>query len=241
LIPASAALYPAMPAVPNSDPIGVLFSGGLDSSILLGLLLDQGRTVQPLYVDSGLFWQAEEQRAMARYLARLAQPRLSALVTLNLPLDDLYGNHWSITGRNVPDAESPDEAVYLPGRNPLLLVKTRIWCHLHGVKELSIGSLSSNPFADAGDLFFRDFEASLDAALGKHVALVRPLAGIEKRRHMQLGRKYPLELTFSCLAPTQGLHCGRCNKCAERQKAFREGGIPDPTDYASPIASGRQA
>lgn len=227
--------------MPNSDTIGVLFSGGLDSAILLGMLLDQGRTVQPLYVASGLYWQAEEQRAMARYLSRLAQPRLAELVTLQLPLQDLYGDHWSITGQNVPDAHTPDEAVYLPGRNPLLLVKTRIWCHLHGVKELAIGSLGSNPFADAGDLFFGPFEKSLDEALGERVALVRPLVGIEKRRHMQLGRGYPLELTFSCLAPTQGLHCGHCNKCAERQKAFREGGIPDPTVYAQPIASGPQA
>lgn len=223
--------------VPTDEPMGVLFSGGLDSAILLGMLLDEGRVAQPLYVDSGLYWQRDEQLAMARYLKRLAQPRLAALVTLQLPLADLYGDHWSITGQNVPDADSPDDAVYLPGRNPLLLVKTRVWCHLHGVTQLAIGSLASNPFADAGEPFFRRFEESLDVALGDRVALVRPLVGAEKRRHMQLGRKYPLELTFSCLAPRYGLHCGRCNKCAERQKAFREGEIPDPTIYTPPIAA----
>jgi 7-cyano-7-deazaguanine synthase len=49
---------------------------------------------------------------------------------------------------------------------------------------------------------------------------------------MALGRDMPLELTFSCLAPVAGLHCGRCNKCAERQAAFRDAGIDDRTEYA---------
>jgi len=40
-------------------------------------------------------------------------------------------------------------------------------------------------------------------------------------------------LTFSCIAPVDGLHCGRCNKCAERAAAFRLTGTDDPTPYAS--------
>ena len=41
---------------------------------------------------------------------------------------------------------------------------------------------------------------------------------------MALGRGLPLELTFSCISPLRGLHCGHCNKCAERQAAFRDAG-----------------
>jgi 7-cyano-7-deazaguanine synthase len=50
---------------------------------------------------------------------------------------------------------------------------------------------------------------------------------------MNLGRDLPLELTFSCLAPHSGLHCGRCNKCAERQRAFSLIELSDPTIYAT--------
>jgi len=50
---------------------------------------------------------------------------------------------------------------------------------------------------------------------------------------MQLGRNYPLGLTFSCIAPVKGLHCGHCNKCAERQAAFRMIELADPTVYAN--------
>jgi 7-cyano-7-deazaguanine synthase len=52
-----------------------------------------------------------------------------------------------------------------------------------------------------------------------------------KRQVMQLGRELPLELTFSCIAPVGELHCGRCNKCAERQAAFHEAAIVDRTIY----------
>jgi 7-cyano-7-deazaguanine synthase len=49
---------------------------------------------------------------------------------------------------------------------------------------------------------------------------------------MELGRGLPLELTFSCLRPADQLHCGACNKCAERQAAFQAAGMRDGTRYA---------
>ena len=109
----------------NASPstIGLLASGGLDSSILLGHLLGGGRRVQPFFVRAGLRWEDAERRQLGKFLRVLASPRLAELVVLDLPLADLYGDHWSVTGRGVPEFASPDAAVYLPGRNALLLVK----------------------------------------------------------------------------------------------------------------------
>jgi 7-cyano-7-deazaguanine synthase len=61
--------------------------------------------------------------------------------------------------------------------------------------------------------------------------LLQPLAALDKRQVMQLGRDLPLELTFSCLDPQEGAHCGKCNKCAERQRAFRDASLVDRTCY----------
>ncbi|MGH8558655.1 MAG: 7-cyano-7-deazaguanine synthase [Methylococcales bacterium] len=41
-----------------------------------------------------------------------------------------------------------------------------------------------------------------------------------------------LEGTFSCIATVAEQHCGRCNKCAERKRAFQQAGISGQTDYA---------
>src|SRR5689334_20028946 len=106
----------------ETENIGLLLSGGLDSAILLRQLLDRGGRVQPFYIDFGLCWQADELRALRRYLSAVAEPRLAPLVTLELPLADVYQQHWSITGRNAPSQSSPDEAVFLPGRNALLVI-----------------------------------------------------------------------------------------------------------------------
>ena len=221
-----------MSLIAVKTPVAVLFSGGLDSSILLAHLVAEKHRVRPVYVDSGLFWQADELRCARCFLRAIDGSLLEDLVVLKLPLADLYENHWSVTGRDVPDAKDPDERVYLPGRNPLLMVKAQVWCSLNGVEQLALGGLSGNPFADATDLFFRQFESAMDRAVSGHVELVRPFATFTKRQVMQLGRFAPLEWTFSCLAPSAGQHCGECNKCAERQIAFRESGIPDPTKYA---------
>jgi 7-cyano-7-deazaguanine synthase len=216
--------------------VGLLFSGGLDSSILAGHLLAEGFQVFPLYVAGGLFWEETELAWARRYLRAIGSPRLAALTVLKMPVADVYDQHWAVTGQQVPNADSPDEAVYLPGRNPLLLLKARIWCQMKGVRRLAIGCLGTNPFADATDEFFNSFSAILNRATDSEVKIDRPLARLTKREVMQLGQSLPLELTFSCIQPRNGLHCGQCNKCAERRAAFALLASGDPTRYASPTS-----
>ena len=144
-----------MTAESSPSTIGLLASGGLDSSILLGHLLGGGRRVQPFFVRAGLRWEDAERRQLEKFLRALASPRLAELVVLDLPLADLYGDHWSVTGRGVPEFASPDAAVYLPGRNALLLIKPALWCRLHGIEELALAVLGTSPFADATAGVFR--------------------------------------------------------------------------------------
>jgi 7-cyano-7-deazaguanine synthase len=217
----------------ESEIIGVLASGGLDSSILIKCLLDADQRVKPFYIRSGLYWQAQEERSLKHYLDAVARWELEPLTVLELPVADLYGDHWSVTGRNVPGADTPDEAVYLPGRNALLAIKAALWCQMHNVGVLAVATLESNPFDDASASFFHHLRLAISAMQSRPFRLTRPFAGLAKQQVMELGRTFPLELTFSCIAPRNGLHCGRCNKCSERQAAFRLSGILDGTHYAS--------
>jgi 7-cyano-7-deazaguanine synthase len=221
-----------MLTVDSSSAVGLLLSGGLDSGILLGHLLRQGRRVQPFYVRAGLHWERDELRSLNAFLSAMACDRLAPLVVLEMPLADVYGEHWSLCGRSVPDAETPDDAVYLPGRNAILIVKAAVWCRLHGIGQLALAVLGTNPFGDGTQAFFEHFEVAMTNALAGRVQLLRPFGEMTKREVMELGRDLPLELTFSCIDPRGGLHCGRCNKCAERQQAFRSIGKTDPTKYA---------
>jgi 7-cyano-7-deazaguanine synthase len=217
---------------------GLLLSGGIDSAVLLDQLLQRGARVVPFYVQTGCAWTVCELNAVHKILgaASAIHDGLDDLVLLEMPLADLYGDHWSISGENVPDDTTADEAVFMPGHNPLLLLKPALWCQMHGVGELALATLANNPFEDATPEFFVSFEEMLHRAAPERLQIVRPFAHMKKKGVLQLGRHLPLELTFSCLSPTEGLHCGACNKCAERQLAFRELGRDDPTRYAASLS-----
>lgn len=213
---------------------GLLLSGGIDSAVLLQHLLDRDvKSVQPIYIKSGLYWQRDELQAVRTYLAQVAAPRIAPLEVLDMPLQDVYSEHWSVSGQGVPNASSPDDAVFLPCRAGLLSIKAIVWCQLHGIRTLALANLKSNPFPDATDRFFQEFESAMNCALPSPISIERPFSHLDKQSVMEVGRNLPLELTFSCIAPINGLHCGRCNKCAERQKAFRRVDRRDGTIYAN--------
>jgi 7-cyano-7-deazaguanine synthase len=216
---------------PANHNIGLLLSGGLDSSILLRHLSDNGHVVQPFYIRSQLNWEEEELRSIKAFLDAVKNANIKPLVILDMPLKDVYGRHWSTDGQNVPDADTPDDAVYLPGRNALLIIKASIWCRLNGISQLALAVLGSNPFSDATDEFFADYESALARATGGRVEVLRPFAKFDKGQVMQIGNGLPLELTFSCINPIDGQHCGKCNKCAERQNAFKLINLQDKTLY----------
>lgn len=209
----------------------VLISGGLDSAILLGEALGRLEKVYPLYVRSGLYWESAEQEQLARYLAAISTESLEPLAVLDVPVADVYQAHWSLSGRDVPGATTPDEAVYLPARNVLLLSKAMLWCHLRGVPSVALAVLKGNPFADATPAFFEAYARVVNQALGGSVRIERPYQALAKREVMLRGRGLPLQFTLSCIRPAGGRHCGQCNKCAERRHAFVDAGLQDPTDY----------
>jgi 7-cyano-7-deazaguanine synthase len=210
-----------------------LVSGGLDSCVMLASLAQQYRKVYPLFIRQGLVWETAENRALRSYL-RTAHIHHEPLTILHLPSNDLYGKHWSTTGKGVPGAKTADEAVYLPGRNLLLLSKAAVFCALHQIDTIAVGSLGHNPFPDATPKFFRDFAAAAGCALNSPIKIIAPFRALTKGQVVRRGQRLglPLHLSFSCISPRRGLHCGRCNKCAERQKAFGTAAIPDRTKYA---------
>ena len=204
----------------------------MDSAVLAWRLLMDGATVQPVYVLTGMAWETVEMGWLLRYLAAIAAPRLLPLRMLAFPLDDVYAAHWSVSGQGTPAYDSPDEAVYLPGRNIILLAKTAVFCALNGFGRIASGVLAGNPFPDATDDFFATLGRGLSLGLATPIAVERPFAALHKVDVVRLGASLPLELSFSCIHPVGELHCGDCNKCAERQQGFADARVEDRTMYA---------
>jgi 7-cyano-7-deazaguanine synthase len=224
----------------QQNSVAVLVGGGIDSTILLALLAEHTTAKQtkiyPVFVSFGLAWESAEISYLKNFVAKLKSTTLKEITILKQPMDDIYGKHWSVTGEAVPDRNSEDSAVELPGRNVLLLAKTAVWCSTRNINTIALGILAGNPFSDATIEFFDHLEASLSLALDRSFVILRPFANLKKQEVVKLGEKYPLAFTFSCINPAKSesgetVHCGACNKCEERRRGFISAGIIDPTRY----------
>ena len=214
-------------------PVAVLCSGGLDSCVLLiDLARRTGRAV-PLFVRAGHPWEDAERAALGRFLDAVAEPAVAPPRDLTLPMGDVYGAHWSMSGQGAPGWAAPDEAVELRGRNLVLLTKALVAAAIEGWPTVALGSLAGNPFPDATPHFFAAIAAVGSEALRTSLAVVAPYRELSKSDVIRRGADLPLELTLSCLRPTpDGRHCGDCNKCRERVEAFAAANVADRTRYA---------
>jgi 7-cyano-7-deazaguanine synthase len=217
------------------DDLAVMFSGGLDSAVLVAWAARQA-TAHPLYVSVGLAWEPQEREIAARLLAALPAPpgRVQPMASLHFDMTDVYPPaHWAVRG-DAPDFDSPDEDVYLEGRNIVLLAKASVYMARHRIERVVLGPLAGNPFPDATEEFFDAYGAALGIGLDRRIRIEAPFAGMHKAEVIRLGVDLgvPLELTLSCMQPVNGQHCGRCSKCRERRDGFLEAGVEDPTTYA---------
>ena len=215
-------------------PPVVLFSAGLDSAVLLADASARYGTAQPVYVRAGLAWEEVEQQLAARFL-RDAKIPIRPLATLTVDMRDVYPEtHWAIRG-DAPAFDTPDEDVYLEGRNIVLLSKAAVYAARAKLSRIFIGPLAGNPFPDATPAFFAAMAAALTMGLAAPIGIEAPFLEMEKEDVIALGVRLgvPFELTLSCMQPVEGVHCGRCSKCRERLHAFRAAGMEDPAAYAA--------
>lgn len=218
--------------VPVKGRVAVLASGGLDSSVMLADLARRGREVFPVYVRAGLLWERDELAALRRFIARLKMRNVRPLSVLELPMRDVAGGHWSITGRKVPGYRAALSSNYILGRNLSLLAKAAIFCARNRIGAIAMAPLESNPFPDARPEFFRALERAVALGVGLRLKILTPYIGLTKAEVVRRGAHLPLRFTVSCARPRGLIHCGACTKCAERIEGFREAGVPDPAVYA---------
>ncbi|HSL20429.1 MAG TPA: 7-cyano-7-deazaguanine synthase [Vicinamibacterales bacterium] len=216
----------------------VLCSAGLDSAVLVALEARE-RAVQPVYVSVGLAWEQAERAMLDRLIPALGGAVAPAAL-LTVDMRDVYpAAHWAVRGVP-PDYDSPDEEVYLEGRNIVLLSKAAVFAAREGIARVALGPLAGNPFPDATEQFFGAMARALSIGLDRPIDIVTPLTAMRKADVIRLGLSLgvPLNLTMSCMNPQDGEHCGRCSKCRERHDGFVAAGAADPTTYASPVPQG---
>lgn len=217
----------------------VLLSGGLDSAVLAAHEAQSAR-VLPVYVSVGLAWEDAEIAIVERLLAAAAfTDKVDPLARLSFTMRDVYSPaHWAIRG--VPPAyDTPDQDVYLAGRNLVLLTKAGVVAAKAHAHRIALGPLAGNPFPDARPAFFTAMAEAMSLGLDHRIEIAAPFLEWDKEDVIRRGVELdvPFELTLSCMNPvvTARLpqHCGLCSKCRERRDAFAAAGVSDPSTYAN--------
>lgn len=194
-----------------------LVSGGLDSSVMLYELSKNFTEVSPLYIKFGLYWEKAEIYWLDKFLVKLKNKNIKKLKILEIKATAMHDNHWSVTGKNIPDEKSSDYEVYIPGRNILLLSIASVFCAENGINTIGLGVLKGNPFKDASYKFLRTMEKALSIGLSRKIKIITPFSNYTKDQLISKYSNLPLDLTFSCINPIGDIHCGKCNKCYERR------------------------
>jgi 7-cyano-7-deazaguanine synthase len=229
--------------VPYGEDVVALVSGGLDSVLMVDLLLDEWKCrVHPLYVCRGARADPFEKSAFDFYCAfyrerfgqQVAQP---VELTQEVPPRELKG-HFPAERLRV---------VGHPMRNAVLQsLAVMVAVALNGQHGLSIRTVFSGSVAEdttspeLGLLGLRVQTLSTCVHLGEWTWQVtspmtepavraRPLDDCDLILRA-LRRDIPLQYTRSCFG-SEARACGTCGACVKRLRAFAAAGVPDPAEY----------
>jgi 7-cyano-7-deazaguanine synthase len=225
----------------------LIFSGGVDSTVLLSELLSSGVDVYPLSFNYGQKHAEELEHAkkIVEYFKLVDRWKMVDIADLGFQLLFKSSQTSEIP---VPHGHYTDEsmkATVVPNRNMIML-------SLATGYAISIGADSVAYAAHAGDhAIYPDcrpgFVQLMDSLLQNYayftpLSLLAPFIRITKTEIVLQGMRTnaPFELTYSCYEG-KPWHCGKCGTCVERQEAFLKAGMKDPTVYGPSVTEAAAA
>jgi 7-cyano-7-deazaguanine synthase len=217
----------------------VLLSGGLDSMVAAGIARKEGFGILALTVDYN------QRHRIELDAARRIASEVGAERHIVLPLDLTGFGGSALTAEIDVPKEGLGEGIpvtYVPARNTIFLSLALGWAEAAGASAMFIGvnALDYSGYPDCRPDFIAAFESLADIATkagveGEGFKVRAPLLHMSKAEIAAEAARLGLDagLSWSCYDPTPNLmHCGLCDSCRLRSKAFAEAGLPDPTAYA---------
>ncbi|MGA0133849.1 MAG: 7-cyano-7-deazaguanine synthase QueC [Opitutales bacterium] len=211
----------------------LIYSGGIDSTVLLAHLRAEGREVHCLSVDYGQRHRRELEAARALCAHHGVGHRLADLRALA----PLFGSNALTGGVKVPEGHYEEEsmkATVVPNRNMLLISVATAWAVSLRAESVAYGAHGGDHaiYPDCRPEFAEALDRAVRLADWHEVRLERPFVKMDKAAIVRRGAELdvPFGLTWSCYVGGER-HCGKCGTCVERKEAFRLAGVADPTDY----------
>ncbi len=190
-----------------------LVSGGLDSTLMSVLAVEDGAEVHPLFIDYGQRAAAREWAACLALHAQLGLPKPQQM--------PLTGFGKLVRSGLTDKSRRVNEDAFLPGRNLLFLVSGAAYAYDVGAKAVAIGLLdeADRLFPDQSIEFLKGAEHLIRLAMGTSISITAPLARFKKADVMKLATARGIVGTYSCHEGSAE-PCGVCVSCVERQRAM---------------------
>lgn len=223
----------------------LLLSGGLDSTTMLALAVQQGFDVHALTFRYGQRHSSEIEAA--RRVARRYGVTDHVVVDIDLRT---FGGSALTADIDVPK-DRTDDAIghgipitYVPARNTIFLSFCLAFAEVLGASDIFIGvnALDYSGYPDCRSEYVKAFEAMANLATRGAVEgttpirIQTPLLDLTKRQIVELGLSLGVDYaqTLSCYDPSpDGVACGHCDACHLRLKGFSEAGMADPAPYVA--------
>ncbi len=208
----------------------VILSGGPDSVTVAYWAKAQGYEVSAITFDYGQ--KAQHEIDVAREFA--AMMGIEHRVVDLSKLSEIYEGVTSLVDTSLEITSEFTDPIIVPFRNGVFMAVTVALADGIGANHIFYGAHGSDePFyPDCRRVFYEAFEKAAQLGTEKPIEIKSPYSDVQKSgiilAALELG--VPLEKTWSCYL-NGPIHCGVCESCNNRKKAFREAGVPDPTEY----------
>lgn len=212
----------------------LIYSGGLDSTVLLYKLLSEGHEVHCISFNYG---QRHEKELIVA--EKFCQELQVSRNTINLSQLGRFlpNNSQTDLSIKVPEGHYTEENMkktVVPNRNMIMLsiasgIAIGQSC---GYVAFAAHAGDHTIYPDCRPIFVKAFHKALADGNWEYPTVLSPFINMGKTEIVKLGEtlKVPFHETWSCYNGLE-LHCGKCGTCVERKEAFELAGIPDLTIY----------
>lgn len=221
----------------------VICSGGIDSAVMATMYRWEELTLMTFnYGQKGY-----REIGAAQDLAQLLTAEIE-IIDISF-LKDIYGDSTQLTSDQVDIEDKYTQSVVVPLRNAMFLQVAMVYAYTEGIDRVVLGSHlddiaevdGERLYPDCSPEFFKAFELAMDLGTfrgDKRVEIVSASTlGLTKTDLIRKGHQALGDFifkTWSCYHSGK-FHCGVCEACRNRKKAFAEAEVGDMTVYEDDI------
>jgi 7-cyano-7-deazaguanine synthase len=218
----------------------VLHSGGLDSTTLLKVAMDECDDVESLTILYGQKHEKEVDAAVE--ICRRFGVEHGVIEIPNIfkgygsTLIDDDKPQPQMTYEELRESEGPSPT-YVPFRNAIFLSMATARALVANADYVYFGAHADDAhnwaYPDCTPEFIGAMTNAVNVGTYYKTRLRSPFMWATKAEIVRIGTKLgvPFEATWSCYDGGE-LQCGVCPTCVSRKEAFRQAGIEDPTKYS---------